>query len=162
MSTRGIDPVPIRTPVAEQVNFVSVLHREIVNFLNQLRDRLLGTSNVVGTVDLEDQSAAVTTTDVPTSPLQAGAYRLSYQLRVTRAATTSSSTNVTLGWTFGAVSCSQIFTYLTSNTTATQTSDAITVNIDAGTPITYAVTYSSAGATAMQYGFTLFVESWPT
>lgn len=167
MSTIGIPPVPIRSPVLEpppaqgwlEALKRSVLHRELVRFLNILRDRVMASTNIIGTVDITDGDATIPPTDIPLPPLAAGTYRLSYDLRISRAATTSSSAGVTFGWTSGAVSCAQIFALVTGNTTASQTSDAITISADASSSITYALSYSSAGATSMTYNLGITVEA---
>lgn len=162
-----LPPVPMRSPVLEsgasdpgkRQPFMAVLHREIVNFLNLLRQAASVASQFVGSVGLSAQAASIPTTDIATFP--AGLYRVGYSLRITQAATTSSSAQLTIGWTSHSVSCSQTFPALTGNTTASQSSDQIVVNVDASTPITYSVTYASVGATPMQFALSIFVEELP-
>ena len=164
-----LPPVPMNSPVLQHADtdphrrepFRAKLHRDIVRFLNELLN-LVGLSSVeVGSVDVSAGSTAVPTTDIPTPSLLAGVYRLYYSLQIAQAATTSSSVGVTFGWTTAGVSCSQVFTALTGNTTASHTSDLISVNIDAATAITYAVSYASVGATSMTYNLQIQVESTP-
>jgi hypothetical protein len=154
-----VPPVPVRSPVVETIS--GVLHRELVRFLNTLREWLGNTSQQVGTVELEAQGAAIVTTNVPTATLQTGLYRASYSLRITQAATVSSSATLTLGWTSNSVSCSQSFTAVTGNTTATQQSGSITINVDTATSVTYAVAFASVGATSMQYALDVRLEELP-
>ena len=71
----------------------------------------------VQTVSLTAQGSAIVATSVPIAALEAGLYRVSYALRITRAGTVSSSATVTLGWTDGTVNCSQAFAAVTGNTT---------------------------------------------
>lgn len=152
-------PVPMRSPALDAAN--GWLHREIVNFLESLRRWLGRTSQELGSVAETAQGAAIATTDIPTSTLQEGLYRASYSLRITRAATTSSSAGMTFGWTTNGVSVTQTFTAVTGNTTASQTSGSITIQVDAATPVTYAISYASVGATSMQYAFNVRLEELP-
>lgn len=162
-----LPPVPMRSPVLESGQqdpqkkqpFMAVLHREMVRWLSLLRNAVNVASQFVASVSLSSQSAAVATTDVATLP--AGLYRVGYSLRITQAATTSSSAQPTLGWTSDSVSCSQAFAAVTGNTTASQSSDQVMVNVDASTPITYSIAYASVGATPMRFSFDLFVEDIP-
>ena len=120
------------------------------------------TTQLVGTVvTLSAQHAAVTTTDVPTGALAGGVYRLSYVLQVTQAASVSSSVTVTAGWTANAQTFSVAGATLTANTLTTQDNGSLLMNVDAGTPITYAVAYTSSGSTALQYSLSVRAEQLP-
>lgn len=155
-----VEAVPMRSPVLEPGKS-GLMRREFVRFLDTLR-RLIGlTAQQQGAVELTAQSAAIVTTDIPLPTVQEGLYRLSYSLRITQAATTMSSCGVTFGWVTNAISCSQVFDLLVGNTTASQTSDSITVSVDAASAITYAVSYSSTGATAMTYALDVRAEVLP-
>lgn len=112
---------------------------------------------VVGTVSLTTQGAAITATAVPFTPT-GGLYRVSTYIRLTRAATTSSSLTVTMAWTDGGVACSWAGTALTGNTTATLEGACRPIRCDAGTSITYAVAYASVGATSAQFALDVRVE----
>jgi len=151
-----IPPVPMSSPIFDKTTHWFT--RDIVRFLDTLRSVMSAAAQVIASVSLTSQSATIATTDVPTSPLTEGLYRVTYSLRITQAATTSSSAQLTLGWTSNSVSSSQTFAAVTGNTTATQQSDTITVFSDAGTPITYAVVYASVGATPMLYSFNVLIE----
>jgi len=151
-------PVPMRSPVVDR----GFLHREFVRFLSTLVEWLSRTTQELGAASEVDQAAAIATTDIVLArATQNGLYRVSYSLRISQAATTSSSAALTLGWTTNSVSCSQAFSAITGNTTATQTSDAITVLVDANSAITYSVSYTSVGATPMQFGVDVRVEELP-
>lgn len=164
-----VPPVPMNSPVLQHGEsdpkqkepFRAKLHRDMVRFLNELRALVGFTSVVVGSVDIEGGSAAVPTTDIPTPTLAAGTYRASYALNIDRAATTSSAVGVTFGWTQNGVTAAQVFTLVTGNTLASATSDQIEMTIDAGTPVTYAVSYSSVGATSLTYNLAIQLEGWP-
>lgn len=129
-------------------------------WLTNLVNAVNSTAQSVGRIYLSSQGAAVSTTTVVSAPATA-LYRLSYSLRVTRPATSSSSATLTLGWTDGSVTQSQSFAALTGNTTTAQQSEQLLIGADAGTAITYAIAYASSGATSMQYGFRLAVEQMP-
>jgi hypothetical protein len=154
----NVVPVPIRSKVVEAAG---VLTRDLVRFLDTLRNWLSQTTRQVAAVELTAQAAAITTTSIPTPVLETGLYRATYSLRITQAATSSSSAAVTFGWTTNAVSCSQAFAAVTGNTTASQSSGSVTVAVDTATAVTYAVAYSSTGATAMTYALDVRLEVLP-
>lgn len=112
-------------------------------------------------VTLTQQAAAITTATLwPAST--AGIYRVTWYARVTRAATSSSSLAVTIGWTDDGVALTSAGTALTGNTTSTFQSGQLAVNADRLTNITYAAAYSTSGATSMQYSLRLVVEALST
>ena len=135
--------------------------RTWVDWFTTLARRADATVFRVQTVNLIGQGASVTATAVPISALTAGLYRVSYALRVTRPATSSSSATVTVGWTDGTVACAQAFAAVTGNTTATVQSGTALVRCDASSVITYAVVYASSGATSMQFALDVVVEAVP-
>lgn len=110
------------------------------------------------TVTLTGQAASIGATAIPLGSLASGLYRVSYLARVTTPATTSSSLVVTVGFTNGGVACSLSGTAMTGNTTSTVQSGSQLVAIDRASPVTYATTYASVGATAMVYSLWLVFE----
>lgn len=112
----------------------------------------------INTVSLTEQAASIGATDVSGGNAGAGLYRLAYYTRVTTAATTSSSLTVTAGWTDGGISISQAGTALTGNTTSTYQTGSFLLYSDGASPITYATTYASVGATAMAYKLSVTLE----
>lgn len=123
---------------------------------------LNATTRQLSAVRLTAQGAAIVTTAIATAvPLTDGRYAVRYYLRITRAATTSSSATVTIGWTDGGIACSQTFTALTGNTTASTQNGAVMVRVDAGTTVSYAVAYASVGGTSMQYAIDVDLEQLP-
>jgi len=116
----------------------------------------------LGSVSLTAQAATVSATDFQTVSLTEGLCRVTYAARITRAATVSSSLTVALGWTDGGVSCSQSGVAMTGNTTSTTQSGLVAMHVDAATPVTYTLTYASAGATTMQFSFHAALESVPS
>lgn len=150
-------PVPLGSPVVER----GVLHREMVRFFESLRTMISRTVQLLGSVSLTAQGATISTTPVPTGPLPVGRYRVSYTLQITRAATTSSSAQMALSWTFNSIASLQAFPAVTGNTLTSYSTDSIVVNVDQGTTISYQVTYASVGATSMQYAVAVWVEQLP-
>jgi hypothetical protein len=134
------------------------------------RDWLLDVVNALNTAPLRKQiaSASAQTAAIATTAISlgddvpAGPYRVSVYLRLTRAATTNSSVQVTIGWTEGAVSKTLSGAAYTGNAinTCAAPFDAL-IEIDEHTDLTYAVAYSSTGATSAQYAVTVLVEKVP-
>lgn len=148
-----IEPVPLRDDVVDppMTGKSSKLSRVWERWMAWLEQAMRDVDRTVGRVKTRSEGAAITTTAVPTPVLATGLYVVRYAIRVARAATSSSSLTVTVGWTDGGVACSQAGAALTGNTTATQQNGAPVVRVDAGTTITYAVAYASVGATSCLY-----------
>ena len=85
-------------------------------------------------------------------------YRVTYTARVTTPATTSSSLTITISWTAGGVTQSIVGAAMTGNTTATLQTATMAPKIDQATPISYATTYVSVGATPMAYELDVILE----
>lgn len=150
-------PVPFRTAVVTDVA-ARLIPTTWTRWFQSLKDAVDRAAQRVAIVTLTGQAAALTTTALNTGLLTDGLYRVSWQARITQAATTSSSLTVTLGWTAGGVACSTSGAALTGNTPATVQSGAALVHADAGSVLTAATAYASVGATAMQYELTVIVE----
>jgi|TARA_R100000049_G_C1939092_1_gene83049 hypothetical protein len=114
-----------------------------------------------GVVDLVGQSASIGTTAIPTATLATGLYRVGWTAKLTTAATTSSSLTVTLTWTRG-VTVTFAGAAITGNTTATFQSEIKQIKIDASSPVSYATTYVSVGATPMVYELAVVLERMQT
>lgn len=135
---------------------------DALNFLNELVRRVLGTAFQWGTASVSGQTAAIATTAISTQSLSAGLYRVSYSLRISQAAGTSSSATLTLSWTNGAsVSCSQSFAAVTGNTTSTQQNGVVVIDIAAASSVSYAVAYASVGVPSMSYALDVRLEQLP-
>lgn len=104
------------------------------------------------------QEASLGTTPIPLASIPQGVWRITVQARVTRAATASSSLQVTISWTQGGLTQSASTAAITGNTTTTRVGEAFIIRVDDTTSISYATTYSSTGATAMQYELDVAAE----
>lgn len=117
----------------------------------------------VADVDLTAQSAAKTATTLFT-PSVSAFYEIEIYLKVTTAATTSSTLGaVTIAFTDGTDSVAQSLTALlatqagvaattnTGNSTTTVLQGSVKIWAKTGVAVTYAIAYVSSGATAMQY-----------
>lgn len=150
-----LDPAPIRAEITDKG--VVKIGADWVRWFGFLRDAVNGRM-ALGSAELTAQDAAITATAVATPTLAAGLYRVAYAVRVTQAATTSSTVTVTVEWTDGGIAMSQSGAAVTGNTTATQQNGTLLVRIDAGTTIRYSTAYSSVGATSMQYALDVVAE----
>lgn len=113
----------------------------------------------IGSASESNQSASIASTGIQGASLSTGVYRLAFYLRVTQAATTSSSIQVTFSWTDDGVACSRTTTAATGNLTTTTDTGTILVLADANSPISYSTTYGSVGATPMKYKIIVTLES---
>lgn len=113
---------------------------------------LVGTQ---GTVSLSAQAASIVTTNLVAAPA-VGLWRVCGVADVTTAATTSSSILITFGWTAAAATTDATAAY-TGNALGGHSSGCFAVRVASGA-LTYSTTYSSVGATAMQYSLSLSAE----
>ncbi len=122
------------------------------------------------TVDLTSQAAAISATTILT-PSVTGLYRISAYLKVTRAATTSSTLGaLTITYTDGTDSVAQSHicglqtqagataTTNAGNTTASKLLGDMVIYAKSGVAIQYAIAYVNSGATTMQYEAHLAIE----
>lgn len=129
------------------------------NWLDTLRGRVDDSPQAVETVTLPVTShAAISATPILVT-LTAGLYRVSWYLRITTAAGTSSSVTVTIGWTETAVPLTFSGPAVTGNTTSTVQSQTFLLRSDGAAPITYAVAYASNPAGIATYRLDVVVES---
>lgn len=153
----NLAPIPRRSPLLTlKTLLVDVLWDR---WFTSLLERVNLTPVRIGSAVVSDADAATTTTAVNIQPLEAGMYQVSYSLSLTQAATVSSSLTPTIGWTFNGQSFSQSGAAMTGNTLTTQQNGVFTVNCDASSSITYAVSYASVGATSAQYTFGVWVTA---
>lgn len=129
-----------------------------IKYLTAISDQATVTPRKLGTgVDLSGQSASTGATQLYLTAIPSGLYRVNYYVEVTQPATVSSSLEVTISWTSQGVAKSYTGAAMTGNTTTTYQFGIVVLRSDENAPITYAITYASSGATAMEYflGITL-------
>lgn len=148
-------PFPART---EPIGADKLFTLPLLTWFRNIRQALDLTPTQIERVTLEAQAASIGTTPIPTDTLAAGLYRVTVSQRITVAAGVSSSLQTTISWTDGGVAQSFSGTALTANTTATTGSFTLLMHIDATTPISYATTYASNAAGAMEYRLDLVLE----
>ncbi len=127
-----------------------------------------GVPSQVATVDLVNQSAAVTTTTLYAVPAAgAGLYRVTYYAKITTVGSSSTLGGVNgfqVTWTDPtdtttptATVADSLTQVLTGNTTTTADGGSVVISAKASTNIQYAFDYTSSG-TAMQYKLSIRVE----
>lgn len=156
-----LEPVPTRVPLVDGMRPIAFVSSSWSGWLTILRDALNRTAQRVGTVSLTAQGAAIAATAIPAPTLTTARYKLTYYLRVTRAATTSSSITLTIAFTDGGIACSQVFAAVTGNTTATFQTGTMMVLADTATTVNYSTAYASVGGTSMQYLLEISMELVP-
>lgn len=121
---------------------------------------VLGVSVLVGASSaLSGQHASVVASPFETSrPLVDGFYRVTYALRISQAASLTSSATVTIGWTTGGIACSQAFPAVTGNATNDVQGNVVPMRVDANTSVTCSVAYASTGGTPMKFDFDAVLE----
>lgn len=154
------DPIGIPSPEDERKGKGTAVYlpQSWIDWFTALTQRVETAPNRVAAVTLEEQSAAIGSTDIPIGNVLAGVYRLSYYARISTAAGSSSSLTVSLGWPDGAVAQSFSGSAITGNTTTTYQTATLEVLVDAAGPITYSTAYSSTGSPAMEYTLVVTAE----
>jgi len=112
-----------------------------------------------GQVTLSGQTASLATTPIPLESIPPGVWRVSYVVRVTTPGTISSSIQVTITWTEGGITQTETGAALIGNVTTTREGASRIIRVDHATPISYATTYASAGATPMTYRLDVLAET---
>jgi len=144
-------------PLARLPGAVTIQRAWYEYFLG-LTTRTEQSSPVLLTTALTLQTGAIAPTDLPLGTTVGGLYRVSTYMRITTAASTSSSLTITIGFTDGSVNCIFAGAALTTNTTASVQCNTFVLRADPASPITYRTAYASVGATAMRYALSVVVE----
>lgn len=148
-------------PVRDDVLTMKKLALTWIQWFTGVYTALRAAARNIGSVSLEAQSAAISATAIQTPDLTAGLYQVTYAARITQAATASSSLTVTVTWTDGGVTCTQSGAAMTGNTTSTVQSGVIVLQSDAASTVRYSTSYSSTGATEMQYQLAVRLAAMP-
>lgn len=120
---------------------------------------IANTSATISSVSVDSQTASIGATAMPVGALAPGLYFISYYTTITTAAGVSSSLQVTLSWTDGGVVKQFNGAALTGNTTSENESNYKLILVDSATPVTYATTYASNPAAAMNYKLSVVFQS---
>lgn len=156
-------PIPIQEPISEAKPsnpLKGFINFSWIQWLTSIAQSLSLTSTAVGGVTLTAQSASIPATDIASTSLAAGLYEVSWYIRVTRAAGTSSSIQVTWDWTEDGGAQSYTATAVTGNLTTSKQADVrLFIPIDGSSPVRYTLTYGSVGAPTMQYKFAAVLKS---
>lgn len=155
MANPGPQP-PLLEPILQAPGSPN-LSNQWLNFFGTLATAQANAPTTLKSVTRTGLAASVGTTSVLTTKSQ-GYYRLSYSVRVTQAASVSSSLTVVLGWFETSVSLTLSGAAVTGNATTSAQSGAVVVRADANSDLTYRTTYASVGATAMQYRIDVTAE----
>jgi hypothetical protein len=110
-------------------------------------------------VVLTGQTAAIGATPLPLASVNAGRYRIAWYARVTTPDGVSSSLTITLGWTDGAIACTQSGAAITGDAVTSTQSGSIMIQSDANAPISYLTAYASNTPAKMNYRLSLVCES---
>lgn len=131
-----------------------------IKYLTGVGDQTAQSSQRLGAgIDLEDQSAAISSTPIFTEAIPAGIYRVTYYLQVTRAAGTSSSLGIEFSWEAFGVTQSEVSAIDIGNSLTTVVKGTFPIYSDANSPITFSTaSYASVGAPSMQYYVAVVLE----
>lgn len=86
-------------------------------------------------------------------------YRVNYLLRVSQAAGVSSAMQLTVTWTQGGIVQTKTSANVNGNTTTSLDTGCFLVRPDAGTNVTYAISYASNPGGAAQFDYDLSAEA---
>lgn len=160
MASRLAAP-PLQTPIVELEKrpgtFPGQMTKAFENWLRSLVDRAQVAAYTLKTVALTAQNASIAATTL--EPVASGRYRVSYRVRLSQAATTSSSIQIAVTTTEGGVNCKQLSAAYTGNVTNRPQSGVFLIHSDASSPVTFETTYASVGATPMLYELDVVLEA---
>jgi len=151
---------PVRDAVSEPNPDTKkqMLTRPWVDWFAALGMRIDEQTRKLDVIEMYNLSGGFGVTPIPLSVADQGIFRITYYTRIMQQAATSSSVQVTIGWTDGAITCFQAFPPMTGNTQGTTQSNTIMVRNDQASPLTYQVTYASNAAGQMRYSLVIMVE----
>lgn len=105
-------------------------------------------------------SGTIATTAFPLSTFPGGQYRASWYLQIITPDGAGSSAQVTIGWTSAGQALTASGAAVTGDTVTTfQSLGTGILDVDAGSPITWSVTYSSTTPAKMKYKLVLVLEN---
>lgn len=134
------------------------LGRDYRNYLQTLQSVGQSSPQILGEKSESAKTAAISSTPIPLPSVGAGYYRVSVYELITIAAVTSSSLQVTIGWTDQTIPLTRVLPAITSNTLGANDGVTFPIHIDNASPITYAVAYASNGANQMTYNLGILIE----
>jgi hypothetical protein len=123
--------------------------------------RRLGAVPLMTGVLVTESDAALPVTPLERFDNVGGHYLVTFALRLTVAATTSSGALLTVAWTENGQARSRQSASLNTNAITQYDSATFLIQTDPNTPITAAVTYVSIGATAMRYRSSVYALRMP-
>jgi hypothetical protein len=150
-----IDPIPQYDPL---VDASQKMGERWYRWLSTVIARIQQAPTLIASTHLVARTGALAPLTLLT-PTQPGAYRVSWALQVTTAATTSSSVAVVLRWTANGVAQVETFPAITGNTTGTHAGASLVIYPTPALPITIATTYSSVGPIPLAYALDAVVEA---
>lgn len=156
-----ISPVPFGKALGIVSGSIVRVTEDWRRWLQQVKDAIDAAGRKVGAAVALSAQASSLIGAVDTPALTAGLYRVSWHLRVTRAATTAGSVALALSTTAGGQVTTETVGTLATNVLGDARSGVAVLDVDAGAAVSYATVYSSTGATALQYALQLSVEALP-
>jgi hypothetical protein len=120
-------------------------------WFQSISDKLQKCSVLVNSVSATGKGATIGSTDFSGGGVSVGLYRIGYYARVTTAAGTSSSLQLTFTWSDHGASPSVSTTAYTGNSTVAPIVGSFLLYTDAGSPINFVATYASVGSPSMVY-----------
>lgn len=159
--TLELSAPPIQSDLVEERKTAFGTQRRISriweNYFRSRDERLQSAAHTDASVSLPGQTATIAATAIVVAA-NASTYRISATLSQTAAAGVSSSAQITIRWTYNGVARSRVGTLVNGNTTASgDQMPSFLVHVDAGTNITYEMSYASNPAATA--AFTLDVNA---
>lgn len=139
--------IPYETPIVE--GDTRPIAQPWYLWLFEVIKRIVATPQILKVASLTSQAAAISATAIAIGG--AGLYRVTWVVRVTQAATSSSGVTITIGNSDDGVPLTQSGAALTGNVVGAIQSGSALVRSDAAAPVTYAAAYASIGAQVMRF-----------
>lgn len=139
----------------------ALITRDWLDWYIDILGRIDGAIRKLNTISLDDQAASIGSTSLPSASVDAGLYRVTYYIRVTQAASVSSSIAITLNWQDNTINCSITSPALTGNVVTAVMTDSALLQVDRAAALTFATTYGTVGAIPMKYKVRILLEKVP-
>jgi hypothetical protein len=146
-----LEPLPLKSWLIEGI--AKPLSKDYTLWFLQLNQIIQSTVKQVRATSLTGQGGSIAPTSLNVT--QAGTYQVTWTVRITQPASTSSSLQVSVGYSDGGIPVTDTGPAVTGNLVTTVASGVFTVVSDAASPVTFSTTYASVGVTPMQYKLTV-------
>jgi hypothetical protein len=149
------DPFPARDRIVDKSGYPTEV---FVKYFEGQEQGLQAAASNIGQALTPSGNTSTATTEIATSKIGNGVYRLSFYMEVVTPAGASSDLTITFAWTSSGVAKTKTSATMNGNTATTFLDGSLTIHADGDSPITYSTVYNSNPAAAAIFGVWVTLE----